>query len=334
MGELAVPLVSVLVAVYNEELFVEEMVSGIIEQDYTAIELIVVNDGSTDRTIEILHRLCQKYEWIKVINFPENRGKCASQNAAFAASSGEFIAIHGGDDVSRSSRLSRQVKFMTDNGLDACITEMRTIDEKGCVILSNYGTVLKPTNCHLKLVKGNSFPAGTLMFSRKIAEKIYPIPEKLTYEDRWITYKVQKTCSRVGFIHDPLYDYRQHSGNSYLVKRGISLREYIYAVRKMSAREHLVDVAILADFDGGPTAEMIKAISDRQAFERRLSGQLSARDIVRAIRNNNHLPQKLFYLSPFTYFLAQWLKIASQRQKSKSDQNMREDEIIQVIGSG
>ncbi len=103
-------LISLVMAAYNAEPYIEEAVSGIIQQTYKNWECIVVNDGSTDRTGEILNGIPDTR--FKIIHLPNNRGAALALNTGIASARGEWIAIHDADDVSLPHRLETQVEFV------------------------------------------------------------------------------------------------------------------------------------------------------------------------------------------------------------------------------
>ena len=104
------PLVSIIVPVYNGEKYLSETLESILNQDYAEKEIIVVNDGSTDGSEEIL----QSYIEIKYLS-QENKGVPVARNRGIEESTGEFIAFSDQDDVWKSSKLTDQVHFLLEN---------------------------------------------------------------------------------------------------------------------------------------------------------------------------------------------------------------------------
>lgn len=123
------PKISVVMSVYNGERYLGEAVESIFNQTFSDFEFIIINDGSTDRTPEILTEIDDPRA--KVINQP-NRGLTASLNRAIRLAKGEYIARMDADDISEPTRLERQVEVLDrdpDVVLVACWYEV--IDEKG-----------------------------------------------------------------------------------------------------------------------------------------------------------------------------------------------------------
>ncbi|OGQ82751.1 MAG: hypothetical protein A3F90_06795 [Deltaproteobacteria bacterium RIFCSPLOWO2_12_FULL_60_19] len=109
-------LVSVIVPVYNGERFLTEALDSIFAQDYRPIEVIVVDDGSSDRTPEIarsfgeIRYLCQS-----------NRGLAATRNAGIREARGEFLAFLDADDLMMANKLSSQIKYLLDHPEVGCV---------------------------------------------------------------------------------------------------------------------------------------------------------------------------------------------------------------------
>lgn len=93
------PLVSILVPCYNEEKHIEETVGYLLQTNYPNFEIIAVNDGSSDKTGEILKKLEEKYRELRVIEFKKNQGKAMGLNAAAMVSNGEYLVCIDGDSI-------------------------------------------------------------------------------------------------------------------------------------------------------------------------------------------------------------------------------------------
>jgi glycosyltransferase involved in cell wall biosynthesis len=102
------PLISVVICVYNGERFLSEAIDSVFAQDYRPIEVIVVDDGSGDRSAEI----ARSYADVRVLS-QENTGLGAARNAGIDASTGAFLAFHDADDVMLPSKLSEQAGYLS-----------------------------------------------------------------------------------------------------------------------------------------------------------------------------------------------------------------------------
>jgi glycosyltransferase involved in cell wall biosynthesis len=104
------PLVSVVIPVYNGERFLSAAIDSAFAQDYHPIEVIVVNDGSTDRSAEIVHGF-PKVQYIH----QSNQGPSAAKNTGIAAARGEYVAFLDQDDVWLPNKLSTQLNYLLEH---------------------------------------------------------------------------------------------------------------------------------------------------------------------------------------------------------------------------
>ena len=107
--------VSVIMAVYNASDFVEEAILSIINQSYSDFELIIVNDCSTDNSLDIIQKYCNIDNRIILINNNRNLGRGGTRNEALKIAKGEYIAILDSDDIALSDRLKVQVNFLDEH---------------------------------------------------------------------------------------------------------------------------------------------------------------------------------------------------------------------------
>jgi glycosyltransferase involved in cell wall biosynthesis len=167
------PMVSILMPVFNEEKYISEAIKSILSQTYSNLEVIIIDDGSTDDTVKIV----QKYlnDTIRLYQ-PGKIGKVAAFNLAFSKSKGDFICFFAGDDTlpedSIEKRLYPIVNIIKDSAISFC--KIKTFSE----IKKFNGIVMPKSN------KGN-LSGGAMMFNRKFTEKTFPIPEVLGNEDMW-----------------------------------------------------------------------------------------------------------------------------------------------------
>ena len=101
--------ISVIVPVYNSEKYIEEAVDSILQQEGVRIEIILINDGSTDRSVEILDRYAAGYDGVHVIH-QENMGLSAARNIGLDAASGRYIAYLDSDDMFVADALKKAGK--------------------------------------------------------------------------------------------------------------------------------------------------------------------------------------------------------------------------------
>lgn len=110
-----IPLVSIVISSYNSEEFIEESILSLINQSFENFELIIVNDASTDNSLNIIENFASKDYRIKIINNEINIGLTKSLNKAIKTAKGKYIARQDADDVSFKDRLKTQVEFLEKN---------------------------------------------------------------------------------------------------------------------------------------------------------------------------------------------------------------------------
>lgn len=109
------PLVSVVMPVWNRERFLAAAIDSVLSQTYRNFELIIVDDGSEDSSVDIIRSYQSRDDRIRFISMPSNQGHSVAKNLGIEAATGEYIAFMDSDDISLPDRLRRQVSFLQDN---------------------------------------------------------------------------------------------------------------------------------------------------------------------------------------------------------------------------
>ena len=104
-------MISIIIPVYNVENYLEECLNSVQNQTYTNIEVILVNDGSTDNSKRICERYCQEDSRFHLLN-QENQGQSVARNTGVAASTGEFIAFVDSDDIILPNYLETLMQYL------------------------------------------------------------------------------------------------------------------------------------------------------------------------------------------------------------------------------
>lgn len=172
------PFLSVIMSVFNGEKYVRETVESVLNQSFRDFEFIIVNDGSTDGTSEILRSF--KDERIRIIN-QENRGLTKSLNRGIGVSEGKYIGRIDCGDIAFEKKFEVQLNFLGENK-DICGvgTWANLIDEKGNVI----GELKYPTEYEeIKkiILRYNPFVHPSLVFRRELFDEIGPYDESFEY---------------------------------------------------------------------------------------------------------------------------------------------------------
>ncbi|AWH73720.1 glycosyl transferase [Dokdonia sp. Dokd-P16] len=125
------PLVSIITPLYNAARFIAQTIASVQAQTYQNWEQIIVDDCSTDDSVQIVKALAALDDRIKLITLSRNSGAAHSRNVATEAAQGKFIAFLDSDDLWHAEKLEKQIAFMQETGCDVSYTSYVHIDEGG-----------------------------------------------------------------------------------------------------------------------------------------------------------------------------------------------------------
>ncbi|WP_318466386.1 glycosyltransferase family 2 protein [Photobacterium leiognathi] len=206
------PLVSVILPVYNAEKYLYEALSSIVEQTYANLEIIVINDGSTDKSLSIIKEFTMVDERIKIIN-RENKGLIYSLNEAISISTGKYIARMDADDISLPLRIEKQVQLL-ETGYDICGCHYFEIDENNEYI--NASCVLTQSrDIPLALIRSVPFAHGSVTFRHDFLlnnNLMYGNTEYKKAEDYALWCDFYSNGARFSNVNDFLFKYRNIDG--------------------------------------------------------------------------------------------------------------------------
>lgn len=130
INENKIPVISVVMSVYNAEKYLDEAIESILNQTFKDFEFIIINDGSTDKSLEIIEKYQKEYNRIVLIS-RENKGLIYSLNEGIEKARGEYIARMDADDISLPNRFEEQVELLSKNSkIDVVGCNYQLIDEK------------------------------------------------------------------------------------------------------------------------------------------------------------------------------------------------------------
>lgn len=241
MNKIKNNLVSVLIPAYNHENYIQETIESIINQTYPNIELIILDDGSKDKTWEKITELKPKCEnrFVKIhFETKQNEGTCMTLNKLLKLSSGEFVYIIASDDLAKPQAIEEEVKFLQDNPDYAlAVGDNEYVDSMGKQIFrtpktftsniknAKYKTVKEFLSSKLKidflsddfgsyktLYKENYIPNGYLI-RKNIFETIGNFTKNAPLEDFWLMLQISK-YKKMKYIDEILFSYRIHDTNT------------------------------------------------------------------------------------------------------------------------
>lgn len=171
------PLVSIVIPLYNAENYIEETLLSIVNQTYSNYEVIVVDNASTDSSLDIVNKISEKLNNITVISCSSNSGGPAKpRNLGIEAANGNYVAFLDSDDVWYPDKLEKQVDIMTKSTCDFVGSRMTAVDDAGNVITSKlsilynlFGAKVKHCTLSNLMIRNNVITSSVLV--RKSAIK-------------------------------------------------------------------------------------------------------------------------------------------------------------------
>lgn len=205
-------LVSVIVPVYNRAELVGATLESILAQTYRNIEIIAVNDGSTDSSLKVLKAYADKYpEKVKVID-QQNTGQVRARNNGIQHAQGEFIAFLDSDDTWAAEKLELQIPlFNPETGLVYC--GINEVDQHNSIIRTVPCEAGIRGSIHSKLLVRNRMTGGSVVVSRTALESVGVFDESLQAAENWDLWIRIARDFKVNYINKPLVNYLKHSGN-------------------------------------------------------------------------------------------------------------------------
>ena len=218
--DLEKPMISVIIPVYNGAPYIGKCLDSVGAQTYPNIEIIVVDDGSTDDSGRICDTRLLKEERLHVIHFLVNRGPSAARNEGIRTAKGTYVAFVDADDYVEPDLLEKLYCSLLENGADmsACGADGLKLKEGPAGVYSGAEAVC----CLAKGGPFNHVPWGKLYRTEFVEQ--YFFDETVFYgEDLLFLYQILKKANRVSYIPDILYHYVSREGSQ--VQSGINERK-------------------------------------------------------------------------------------------------------------
>ncbi|MCT7373975.1 glycosyltransferase family 2 protein [Chelativorans salis] len=260
---MSAPLVSVLLPVYNAEPYLAAALESVLRQDYERLEIIAIDDGSTDRSAYILRQYQKADGRISIVS-RENRGLIATLNEGLALAQGDLIARMDADDIAYPSRLSRQVAaFAQQPQCAICGSGVDTL--VGARIVRGTADPIYQL-CSLRILSMffTIFIHSTVVYNRRV------IPEKiLRYDPRYVHAEDFDLFRRIAdrfpatMIEDSLIAYRIHDGSVSSRHRREMRRTHLAIVTENLEREATAVVpGTLCDIGEAVTPDTVRRAAD------------------------------------------------------------------------
>lgn len=223
------PLISCIVPVHNGERYLQETLDSIVAQTYRPIEIIVVDDGSTDGSAEILDGMPGSIRALQL----DNRGPSAARNLGWRTAAGEFVAFLDQDDLWHPEKLARQMaRFEARPDLDLCVahTQLFWVDE-----LQDEATRMRQ-QFRANVVPG--YTTGALLTKKNLFEKYGEFDSSLWFGDsmEWFI-RLADQGAIMELLSDVLLYHRMHKTNHTRRRTSASKDEFLHIIKTMLDRQ-------------------------------------------------------------------------------------------------
>ncbi len=235
---------SVILPVYNAEPYIADAIKSVLQQRFKDFELLIINDGSTDKSLQIIQKYAKQDTRIRIIS-RENKGLVASLNEGISLASANLIARQDADDLSIKDRFSMQIKFLQDHPAYVVVgSSVKVIDNKGSV-LHNHRVLLDDPELRQELLIRSPFAHGSVVFRKSAAiaaglyrQDYWPAEDY----DFWLRLSLE---GKLANIDKPLYMYREHetsisvTNESNQIKQAERIRLDAWSYRKQLINNHI-----------------------------------------------------------------------------------------------
>ena len=210
-----VPAISVVLGAYNAERYVAEAVESILSQTFGDFEFIAVDDGSTDRTLEILRHYAAKDRRLKPVHI-EHAGIVAAANAALREAQAELIARFDADDVSMPQRFEKQMRYLAEHPEVVAVGSRMLLIEPYGASLGETAHRLKHEEIDAELLQGSgwSLPQPASMIRHSAIRKIGGYRDEYLWSEDLDLFLRLAEVGRLANLPDVLVKYRNHPGST------------------------------------------------------------------------------------------------------------------------
>jgi glycosyltransferase involved in cell wall biosynthesis len=227
---------------YNHGRFVRESAAAVLGQTFADLELIIVDDASSDDSVKVLRGLARDDARVKIIVHPQNRGPSASRNDGLRAATGEFVAFCDADDLWKPEKLARQIRLLEEHpDCDMTYSDSEIVDEEGRLTGRLFSDDFPPPpipsgNLFESLCARNFINTQTVLARRLALGERLLFDEKIRVVEDWLQWIRISRHHR--FLYDPgaLALYRVHSmSTGPLQRRRYSRSRCRVAIRTLHA---------------------------------------------------------------------------------------------------
>ena len=237
--------VSFIIPVFNGEKFVCDAVDSCLGQTWPDVEVVVTDDGSTDRTLEVLHHAFGGNPRVKVFPLETNRGKVAAYNHCYHESMGAYIAVLDADDLSLPERAAISIEAIQRHGAGMICGDAIKFGDgiQGEERLARQWFELDADTAldFDTLLKRPRVLGPTVFATREVCGTIFPMDERMSHQDWWMPLAAASR-GPVWHLNRPLAKYRLHAANTSRVNPSLGFERWLeIAMREVFYYEQVLN---------------------------------------------------------------------------------------------
>lgn len=212
-------LISIIIPIYNVEDYLERCIKSIQQQTYKNLEIILVNDGSTDGSTEVALEFCQMDPRIKLVN-KENGGLSDARNVGIDVCKGKYIVFVDSDDYVEARYVELLYKSLVSNNAQMAVCSFNIVNDNGSVIKRKLvsekkNEIITGREMLNRVMRADGYKyvvAWNKIYASNLLEDLRFEKGKL-YEDEFFNFEVSYNLTKVSFVAEPLYNYVQRAGS-------------------------------------------------------------------------------------------------------------------------
>jgi len=286
------PKLSIIIPVFNVEPFLKKCLDSVINQTYSNLEIILIDDESPDNCGEICDDYAKNDERIKVIH-QKNKGLSGARNSGLKIVSGDYIAFLDSDDWIHPKMYETMMNIILSNKLEIAecgIIEKKDDKEELSIKKPTYEVIIEDCYQALsRIIKNSQFSVWRRIYNRSLLND-YEFLLNKTSEDIYFTVDILKKTKRIGYIEYPFYNYRENPTS--ITKSSYSLRRLNDSI---SASFYLKEK--MKDYEVSKNKNLSKIITNHILWKLLLH--------YKRINYNSHLDTDYYYRKKIKSYIKQ-----------------------------
>lgn len=251
------PLISILIPVYNIEKYLESCINSILTQNFENFEIICVNDGSTDNSLNLLYTLKETDARIRIITTVQNKGSGVARNTALRYAKGKYILFVDGDDKLEQCALSKIYRYAEKNDTDILVFgafSYYTDKNKPTKRAGSYDYKKIPSKFFARVFSAKELNDDIAKFPATAWTKLYradfinkngiKFQEIKIGQDQLFFFHSMIKARRLAVLHENLYNYRKNRAGSAMTvskKKDFSPLYVFYGIENLLKDENLIN---------------------------------------------------------------------------------------------